>query len=115
GKCGAAEFAQQGREVQGSVQSSLGHYLEVIVRGPGSRKAPDWCKSLLMTEHARNLSGLPSAVGWRVSAAPVAYPEALAFMETRAKAIAEGAAGELVWLLEHPPLYTAGTSAKPAD
>jgi len=68
-----------------------------------------------MTEHARNLSSLQSAVGWRVSAAPVAYPEALAFMEARAKAIADGEAGELVWLLEHPPLYTAGTSAKPAD
>ncbi|HWV82869.1 MAG TPA: lipoyl(octanoyl) transferase LipB [Hyphomicrobiaceae bacterium] len=68
-----------------------------------------------MTEHARNLSSLQSAVGWRVSAAPVAFPEALAFMEARAKAIADGEAGELVWLLEHPPLYTAGTSAKPAD
>lgn len=68
-----------------------------------------------MTEHARNLSGLQSAVDWRTSAEPVAYPEALAFMEARAKAIAEGEAGELVWLLEHPPLYTAGTSAKPAD
>lgn len=68
-----------------------------------------------MTQHLRNLSGLKSAVGWHVSAAPVAYPEALAFMEARAKAIADGEAGELVWLLEHPPLYTAGTSAKPAD
>ena len=68
-----------------------------------------------MTQHLANLSSLQPAVGWRESDAPVAYPEALAFMETRAKAIAEGEAGELVWLLEHPPLYTAGTSAKPAD
>ncbi|HKP80031.1 MAG TPA: lipoyl(octanoyl) transferase LipB [Phenylobacterium sp.] len=54
-------------------------------------------------------------VGWAVSRAPVAYPQAVAAMEARAAAIAEGAAGELVWLLEHPPLYTAGVSAKPAD
>ncbi len=54
-------------------------------------------------------------VGWAVSRGPVGYAEAVAAMEARAAAIAEGAAGELVWLLEHPPLYTAGVSAKPAD
>ncbi|THD63518.1 lipoyl(octanoyl) transferase LipB [Phenylobacterium sp.] len=53
--------------------------------------------------------------GWAASAAPVPYPEAVAAMEARAAAIAEGRAGELVWLLEHPPLYTAGVSAKPGD
>jgi len=53
--------------------------------------------------------------GWAVSGARVAYPEAVAAMEARAAAIAEGRAGELVWLLEHPPLYTAGVSAKPRD
>ncbi|HEY3947732.1 lipoyl(octanoyl) transferase LipB [Phenylobacterium sp.] len=53
--------------------------------------------------------------GWAISRAPVAYPDAVAAMEARAAAIAEGRAGELVWLLEHPPLYTAGVSAKPAD
>jgi lipoyl(octanoyl) transferase len=45
----------------------------------------------------------------------VGYPEAVAAMEARAAAIADGTAGELVWLLEHPPLYTAGVSARPAD
>jgi lipoyl(octanoyl) transferase len=55
------------------------------------------------------------AVEWRVSDALVPYKEAVAEMEARADAIARGEAGELVWLLEHPPLYTAGTSAKPAD
>ena len=55
------------------------------------------------------------AAEWVVSAAPVSYPEAVAAMEARALAIAEGRAGELVWLLEHPPLYTAGVSAKAAD
>ncbi len=55
------------------------------------------------------------SVGWAVSTAPVAYPQAVAAMEARAAAIAEGTAGELVWLLEHPPLYTAGVSAKAAD
>jgi lipoyl(octanoyl) transferase len=52
---------------------------------------------------------------WQVATAPVAYPEAVARMEERAAAIHAGTAPELVWLLEHPPLYTAGTSAKPQD
>jgi len=56
-----------------------------------------------------------SQVEWKVNDRPVAYPEALAEMESRAAAIAEGTAGELVWLLEHPPIYTAGTSAKDSD
>ena len=53
--------------------------------------------------------------GWAVSSRPVGYLEAVAAMEARAAAIAEGTAGELVWLLEHPALYTAGVSAKPCD
>lgn len=61
------------------------------------------------------MSPPPRSVEWLSSAAPVAYPEALAAMEARAKAIADGEAAEAVWLLEHPPLYTAGTSAKAAD
>ncbi len=52
---------------------------------------------------------------WKLSDAPVPYPEALAHMEARAEAIAAGTAGEQVWLLEHPPVYTAGTSANDAD
>ncbi|HEY0165228.1 MAG TPA: lipoyl(octanoyl) transferase LipB [Sphingomicrobium sp.] len=54
-------------------------------------------------------------IEWRVSQAPVAYPEALAFMNQRAAAIRAGEASECVWLLEHPPLFTAGTSADPAE
>lgn len=54
-------------------------------------------------------------VEWIVSDAPVSYPEALEAMRTRAAAIAAGEANEAIWLLEHPPLYTAGTSAKPDD
>jgi lipoyl(octanoyl) transferase len=53
--------------------------------------------------------------GWAISSGPVDYPAAVAAMEARAQAISEGRAGELVWLLEHPPLYTAGVSAKSAD
>jgi lipoyl(octanoyl) transferase len=56
-----------------------------------------------------------AAVEWRVSGAPVPYPEAVAAMEARVAAIADGQAPELVWLLEHPPLYTSGTSGKEAD
>jgi lipoyl(octanoyl) transferase len=54
-------------------------------------------------------------VGWAVSPGRVPYDAAVAAMEARAEAIARGEAGELVWLLEHDPLYTAGTSAKAAD
>ena len=52
---------------------------------------------------------------WKASDRLVPYPEALAEMEARADAIAAGTAGEQVWLLEHPPIYTAGTSANDAD
>ena len=54
-------------------------------------------------------------VEWRVEPGLLAYPDALAFMESRAESIRNGAAGELVWLVEHPPLYTAGTSARTED
>jgi lipoyl(octanoyl) transferase len=54
-------------------------------------------------------------VEWRISDGPVGYEAALAAMDERAAAISAGTAPELVWLLEHPPLYTAGTSAKPQD
>ena len=57
----------------------------------------------------------PGSIEWRVSPGLVPYPEALAEMEARAQAIREGSAPELVWLLQHPPLYTAGTSADPAE
>jgi lipoyl(octanoyl) transferase len=52
---------------------------------------------------------------WRVPEEIVAYPDAVAFMESRAADIAGRGAPELVWLLEHPPIYTAGTSANPSD
>ncbi|MDZ4841411.1 MAG: lipoyl(octanoyl) transferase LipB [Hyphomicrobium aestuarii] len=55
------------------------------------------------------------AIEWRTSTEPVAYLDALAVMTERARAIAKGEALELVWLLEHPPLYTAGTSARADD
>src|SRR6202022_3244457 len=56
-----------------------------------------------------------AAVEWRISDAPVLYPEAIAPMDTRAADIAAHQAPELVWLLEHPPLYTSGTSGKASD
>ena len=52
---------------------------------------------------------------WRISTAPVDHGAAVAEMESRVEAIASGKARELVWLLEHPPLYTAGTGADPSD
>jgi lipoyl(octanoyl) transferase len=58
---------------------------------------------------------VPADIEWRTSDAPVAYDQALRFMEERAAAIRNGTARECVWLLEHPPLFTAGTSADPAE
>ena len=54
-------------------------------------------------------------IEWRRETAPVAYADALAAMEARNAAVQAGEAAELVWLLEHPPVYTAGTSADPAE
>jgi lipoyl(octanoyl) transferase len=73
---------------------------------PGARARPG-----LETGGAADAGG----VEWRISAGRVAYSDALAVMEERVAAIRAGAAPELVWLLEHPPLYTAGTSARMTD
>jgi lipoyl(octanoyl) transferase len=74
-----------------------------------------------MVNHRQTLDLKPfaltgsAAVEWQVSEAPIPYPDAVAAMESRAAAIAADAAPELVWLLEHPPLYTSGTSGKAGD
>ena len=70
-------------------------------------------QSLDLKTFARPADG--GAVEWQVSHAPVPYLEAVAAMEVRVAAIAAGKAPELVWLLEHPPLYTSGTSGKAHD
>src|SRR6476646_5189709 len=61
------------------------------------------------------MSQVQAEIEWKVSADPVAYEDALAFMERRAAAIRQGTARECIWLLEHPPLFTAGTSADPSE
>jgi lipoyl(octanoyl) transferase len=58
---------------------------------------------------------LGAEVEWRASVEPVPYPDAVAAMTGRAASIASGQEAELIWLLEHPPLYTAGTSARPEE
>lgn len=58
---------------------------------------------------------MASGIEWRVSPGLTPYPQALAEMEARAAAIRDQGAAELIWLLEHPPLFTAGTSADPAE
>src|SRR6201987_4476501 len=63
----------------------------------------------------RFLSSAEGGVEGRISDAPVDYLDAVTAMEARAADIADGKAGELVWLLEHPPLYTSGTSSKEGD
>lgn len=72
-----------------------------------------WPRDALLAS-MRPRAGL-SPVEWRASEGLVPYDSALADMEALAEKIAAGAARERVWLLEHPPLYTAGTSAKDAD
>ena len=67
-----------------------------------------------MLEPATNPPAEPS-IQWRISDGPVDYADAVARMEARVAAIRAGTEPELVWLLEHPPLYTAGTSARDAD
>jgi lipoyl(octanoyl) transferase len=58
---------------------------------------------------------LVSGIEWIVSGSSVDYPDALAWMEARATSVAMGDEKECVWLVEHPPLYTAGTSADPTE
>jgi lipoyl(octanoyl) transferase len=58
---------------------------------------------------------LTRTLEWRTEKGLQPYPEAVAFMEKRVARIADGTAPELVWLVEHPPIYTAGTSAKDSD
>lgn len=66
---------------------------------------------MIQTEHPTQ----NTPVHWAISHAPVSYPTAMAAMDARVAAIGAGRAAELVWLLEHPPLYTAGTSAHADD
>src|ERR1700736_5488806 len=70
-------------------------------------------QSLDLTTFAQPLGGRD--VEWLISDRPVPYPDSVAEMEARVADIATGRAGELVWLLEHPPLYTSGTSGKAGD
>jgi lipoyl(octanoyl) transferase len=70
-------------------------------------------QSLDLTTFALTPGG--GEVEWRISAGPVPYPDAVTEMESRAADIADQKAPELVWLLEHPPLYTSGTSGKEGD
>ena len=73
---------------------------------------PQGRESLVLTPFSAG-SGPP--VEWRISNSPIPYQEAVETMESRAAAIAAGTEPELVWLLEHPSLYTSGTSAKAGD
>lgn len=56
-----------------------------------------------------------NSVEWKISKSLIAYPDAIEVMEKRVEQIITGTEQEMVWLLEHPPLYTAGTSAKDSD
>src|SRR6478672_1247273 len=67
------------------------------------------------SRHLPRVAEVPPEIEWLESREPVPYPQALAFMEQRAAAIRAGTARECVWLVEHPPLFTAGTSADPSE
>jgi lipoyl(octanoyl) transferase len=86
-------------------------------KGCGARYAIHM--TVLSTRDALPSLFLPNAetapIEWAISDAPVPYEAAVAEMEARAARIADGEACERVWLIEHPPLYTAGTSARPGD
>ena len=69
----------------------------------------------MTVKNAPVTNDLEDEIEWRISDTPVAYPDAIAFMEQRAADIRAGIAPETVWLLEHPPLYTAGTSADASE
>jgi lipoyl(octanoyl) transferase len=82
------------------------------MRTPGeTRNLPGFAAEAMSAARMDSIGGIE----WRVSEAPVPYEEALRFMDGRATAIREGTASECVWLLEHPPLFTAGTSADPTE
>ena len=66
-------------------------------------------------QHQMHPKEAGNPVRWRIAPAPVDYRDAEALMEAEVAKIADGTADELVWLVEHPPLYTAGTSADAAD
>lgn len=68
-----------------------------------------------MVSEVLSVAPLSQTLEWRISPGLVAYEDAHAAMEDRVAAIRAGTAPELIWLLEHPPLYTAGTSARPED
>jgi lipoyl(octanoyl) transferase len=70
---------------------------------------------MVMAAPLRTVEAAQSAVEWRTERGLVDYPAAVAFMEARVAEIRAGRAPELVWLLEHPALYTAGTSARDSD
>jgi len=77
----------------------------------------EYQNAAMTASRSQTISNSRSAgpVEWRVSRDPVAYETAVSAMESRVAGILAGTEAELVWLLEHPPLYTAGTSARPGD
>ncbi len=88
--------------------------MDQVTQAAPRGSVPNFARSPAQGGLAPSAAGAPP-VEWVVSAAPVAYEDAVAAMEARATAIASGQAPERVWLVEHPPLYTAGTSARDED
>nr|WP_290481686.1 lipoyl(octanoyl) transferase LipB [Hyphomonas sp. UBA2691] len=87
----------------------------VFIEADGPYKAtPALCEALNVAYMPPVMQKFPDTE-WAVSDRLVPYEDAVRFMEARARAIREDGAPELVWFLEHPPLYTSGTSAKPDD
>jgi len=111
---GIRGFAQGNRDCRGGPRAILRCSLEAV-RYPPPRHGYQVVKTRRdLSFGLRPATGAPPAQ-WLVGGGRVGYESALAFMAARATAIAQGEAPELVWLVEHPPLYTAGTSARPQE
>lgn len=88
----------------------------IIAAKPCNCREQRQADAAMSSEHSHTSPLAETAiVEWKVSRAPVDYPDAVGFMERRVGEIARCDADEMVWLLEHPPIYTAGTSAKDTD
>ena len=96
-----------------TVRASISRRSSALYAGP----RPPAQRLLLAGDLAMStgVNECPNEIEWRASDSPVPYAEAFTFMEQRAAAIGQGSERECIWLLEHPPLFTAGTSADPAE
>src|SRR5579871_2804383 len=103
-------MTERPRTTEISTLTSLSEEEDITIQGRTTNG--DVCPIVLSTPLMRADS---APIEWTIGTGPVPYLEAVTRMEARVDAITRGQAKQEVWLLEHPPLYTAGTSSKDAD